>query len=163
MAGSPSHSSNIITEEIMYNVEIPIIVDENWNRYEYRSYARGYHAYMNIWTPLIGESLICRKESDNPIDENAIAIIKTDSVGKETVVGHLPENIAKLCFLFLKVPFTSIKAEVTGKRVNRGGGYGLEMPVIYYFSGPRKLIDWTKEKLKIRMENLEKKTKKCLK
>ena len=87
-----------------------------------------------------------------------------NSVGKETVVGHLPENIAKLCFLFLKVPFTSIKAEVTGKRVNRGGGFGLEVPVIYYFSGPRKHIDWTKEKLKIRMENLEKKkTKKCLK
>ena len=36
-------------------------------------------------------------KKNNPIDENAIAIIKTDSVGKETVVGHLPENIAKLC------------------------------------------------------------------
>ena len=34
------------------------------------------------------------------------------------------------------------------------------MPVIYYFSSPRKLIDWTKEKLKIRMENLEKKIEK---
>ena len=59
-------------------------------------------------------------KKNNPIDENAIAIIKTDSVGKETVVGHLPENIAKLCFLFLKVPFTSIKAEVTGKKGSTG-------------------------------------------
>ena len=39
------------------------------------------------------------------------------------------------------------------KRVNRGGGYGLEVPVTYYFSGPRNLIDWTKEKLKIRKKN----------
>ena len=134
-----------------------------WNRYEYNSYARGYHAYMNIWTPLIGESLLCRKEPDNPVDKNAIAIVRTDSIGKETVVGHLPENIAKLCFLFLKVPYTSIKAEVTGKRVNRGGGYGLEVPVIYYFTGPGKLIDWAKEKLTFCKENLENKTKKCLK
>ena len=63
------------------------------------------------------------------------------------MVGHLPENIAKLCFLFLKVPYTSIKAEVTGKRVNREGGYGLKVPVIYHFTGPGKLIDWAKENL----------------
>ena len=79
------------------------------------------------------------------------------------MVGHLPENIAKLCFLFLKLPYTSIKAEVTGKRVNRGGGYGLEVPVIYYFTGPGKLIDWAKKNLKFCKENLENKTKKCLK
>ena len=155
MAVSPSHSTNIITEE-MYDLEIPIIVDEKWNRHQYDSYARGYHAYMNIWTPLIGENLACRKEPDNPVDEKAIALIRIDSLGKETVVGHLPENISKLCFLFLKVPYTSIKAEVTGKRVNRGGGYGLEVPVIYYFTGPGKLVNWIKEKLNLCKQNLEK-------
>ena len=48
---------------------------------------RGYHAYMNIWTSLIGENLACRKEPDNPVDEKAIALIRIDSLGKETVVG----------------------------------------------------------------------------
>ena len=31
--------------------------------------------------------------------------------------------------------------EVTGKTMNRGGDYDLEVPVIYYFTGPVKLIE----------------------
>ena len=34
------------------------------------------------------------------------------------------------------------------------------MPVIYHFTGPGKLIDWAKEKMKSCKENLEKKNKK---
>ena len=40
--------------------------------------------------------------------------------------------------MFLKLPNT-IEDEVVGKRVNRGGGYGLEIPVAYRFNGPEKL------------------------
>ena len=93
------------------------------------------------------------------MDEKAIALIRIDSLGKETVVGHLPENISKICFLFLKVPYTSIEAEVTGKRVNRGGGYGLEVPVIYYFTGPEKLVNCIEEKLIHCKQNSEKKNR----
>ena len=57
----------------------------------------------------LGESLLYKKEPENPVDKNAIAIVRTDSIGKETVVGHLPENTVKFCFLFLKVPYTSIE------------------------------------------------------
>ena len=46
------------------------------------------------------------------------AINRTDSIGKESVVDHLLENISKLCTLFLKVPKTGIRARV-----------GLEVPV----------------------------------
>ena len=42
--------------------------------------------------------------------------------------------------MFLKVPNTSIEVEVVGKRMNRGGGYGLEIPVVYRFNGPEKLV-----------------------
>ena len=55
-----------------------------------------------IWTPLIGESLLCKHEPDNIVDKNAEAIIQTDSMGKDRVVGHLPENISKTMYLFLK-------------------------------------------------------------
>ena len=48
----------------------------------------------------LGESLLYKKEPENPVDKNAIAIVRTDSIGKETVVGHLPENTVKFCFLF---------------------------------------------------------------
>ena len=47
----------------------------------------------------LGESLLYKKEPENPVDKNAIAIVRTDSIGKETVVGHLPENTVKFCFL----------------------------------------------------------------
>ena len=43
-----------------------------------------------------------------------------------------------------------------------GGGYGLEVPVIYYFTGPGKLVNWVKEKLNLFKQNLEKKNKKML-
>ena len=40
-------SANMITEEI-YEIEIPIIIARNLATYEYDSFARGYHAYMDI-------------------------------------------------------------------------------------------------------------------
>ena len=43
--------------------------------------------------------------------------------------------------MFLKVPNTSIEVEVVGKRMNRGGGYGLEIPVVYRFNGPEKTCE----------------------
>ena len=50
--------------------------------------------------------------------------------------------------MFLKVPNTSIEVEVVGKRMNRGGGYGLEIPVAYRFNGPEKLVKWLIKKIK---------------
>ena len=75
----------------------------------------------------------------NEVDKNAVAIMKTDSLLEETIVGHVPQNISNLCSIFLKIPNTSIEVEVVGKRMNRGGGYGLEIPVVYRFCGPEKL------------------------
>ena len=43
--------------------------------------------------------------------------------------------------MFLKVPNTSIKVEVVvEKKVNRGGGYSLKIPVAHRFNGPEKLV-----------------------
>ena len=49
--------------------------------------------------------------------------------------------------MFLKVPNTSIKVEVVEKVVNRGGGYGLEIPVANRFNGPEKLVKWLIKKI----------------
>ena len=49
--------------------------------------------------------------------------------------------------MFLKVPNTSIEDEVVGKRVNREGGYGLEIPVAYRINGPEKLVKWLIKKI----------------
>ena len=44
----------MITDK-MYETEIPIIIENYLAKYEYDSSARGCHAYMDIWNPLIGE------------------------------------------------------------------------------------------------------------
>ena len=35
---------------------------------------------------------------------------------------------------------------MTGERINRGGGYGLEVPCKYRISGQEKAVDWIKRK-----------------
>ena len=80
--------------------------------YEYNSFARGYHAYMNIWNPLVGETLKCKQEPSNEVDKNAVAIIRSDSWEKETIVGHVPQNISKTCSMFLKVPNIQLKSKL---------------------------------------------------
>ena len=48
---------------------------------------------------------------------------------------------------FLKHPTNSGEVIVKGKRVNRGGGYGLKVPCGYHFNGDTFSHDWLKEKL----------------
>ena len=42
----------------------------------------------------------------------------------------------------------SIETETLVKRINYGGGYGLEIPVQYHFLGLSKTIDWLKKNQK---------------
>ena len=44
------------------------------------------------------------------------------------VIGHVPKLLAVWLTKFLKRETNSGKAVIRGKRVNRGGGYGLEIP-----------------------------------
>ena len=46
--------------EKMHEIDIPIYIEKDWVTYEYSSFARGYHAYMNICNSLVGETLECR-------------------------------------------------------------------------------------------------------
>ena len=48
--------------------------------------------------------------------------------GHDEVVGHLPKLMALHATKVLKRPTNSGEVTVTGKRVNRGTGYGLEGP-----------------------------------
>ena len=44
------------------------------------------------------------------------------------VVGHVSKLMAVWLTKFLKRPTNSGKVVITGKRVNRGGGYHLKLP-----------------------------------
>ena len=94
----------MITEE-MYEIQFPIIIGKNLATYEYDSFARGYHMYMDIWNPLIGMILTCKRESTNEMDKHAITIMRSNSLGKESsVVGH-----SRKCFkIFLDVSYDPI-------------------------------------------------------
>ena len=132
-----------ILQLIISSENLPIIIDPDLERWYFKSYSRGYHAYMNIWIPLVGdESLICQKEKGNENDPHAVAITRNS-----VVVGRVSQNICDHFWKFLSLPKTSIRARVLGKRVNRSAGYGLEIPVCFISQGHVKGIAWIKKKV----------------
>lgn len=59
--------------------------------FHFNSYIRGYHAYIDVWTPVLNEELILKREPTNYRDSNAVAVMK-----EEVIVGHVPFNLALL-------------------------------------------------------------------
>ena len=58
----------------------------------------------------------------------------------------MPNNMSKIAFIFLSLPHYALDIFVTGKCINRGGGYGLETPANFYFYGLEKVINWLKNR-----------------
>ena len=73
---------------------------------------RGYHVYKDIWAAATGEELVCSREPTNTADRYmyVVAVLK-----QETIIGHLPRKISKVCSLFLRRG-GSIRCTVTGSR-----------------------------------------------
>ena len=46
---------------------------------------------------------------------------------------------------FLQRNVNKALAELAGEKINRGGGYGLEIPCIYRLHGPKVYIEKTNE------------------
>ena len=96
---------------------------------------RGYHVYKDIWEANVGEELECVKERRNEKDRYAVAVVKND-----TIIGHLPRKISKVCSLFLRRG-GNICCIVTGRRrfsadLPQGG---LEIPCTLMFKAcPKK-------------------------
>ena len=84
---------------------------------------------MDIWTPVIGQTLLVKREPTNK-DKNAVAIYEEDSI-----VGH----VYHLPYLsqFLARDVNKAFAMVSGEKVNRGAGYGLEIPCVYCVYGSK--------------------------
>ena len=131
----------MIFKQMTDNIDepLPIVIDKA-NSFSFNSYARGYHAYMKIWNPVDGEVLVCTRETDNPHDNYAVSIIRNSYV-----VGHVPLSLSKTFSNFLSLPASTMLCIVTGKRLNRGAGLGLEIPVMYQARGHEKAIQWLKK------------------
>ena len=62
-------------------------------------------------------------------------------------IGHVPKLMALWLTKFLKWPTNSGKVVVKVNCVNKGGGYGLEIPCKYTFEGDSFSIKWLKNNL----------------
>ena len=155
-----SQNSSFFEFELLKNIDQPIpIILVKVDTYILHSYARGYHAYMNIWNPKLGDNdAEVKHEANNEHDKFAIAIFHS----KRIVLGHVPKNLSKFFSQFLSLSNCTISSEVTGKRVNRGGGYGLEIPVKYTFLGPNKAIEWIEKRVTETISEVVMKTEHCL-
>ena len=75
-----------------------------------------------------------------------MVVIHSKYVGPR-VVGHVPFLYSSTFKKFLSLPNRTIKVLVTGKRINLGAGYGLEIPVEYVFNGNEKALQWANKNL----------------
>ena len=107
---------------------------------EIHSYVRVYHVYMDIWDAQVGQMLLLKREPDNSEDIHAVAVLEDN-----LVVGHIPYNLAPIVERFLRREVNKGFAEITGNKVNRGAGYGLEIPCIYRLYGPKLYCNKLKE------------------
>ena len=131
-----NHLSNmeLVINEDMYDVAIPVWVMKDSSTFQCDSFVRGYHVYMNVWEPLVGECLKRKKEPTNKMDKTAVAVIRINSYSEEVVVGPVPKNLSKILFMFLSLSHCALDIFVTGKRINHGCGYGLEIPATFFIA-----------------------------
>ena len=80
-----------------------------------------------IWEALFGECLKCVKEPTSEVDKHAITVVRINSVSKDVLVGHVPKFISMIVSMLISLPGCTLKHEMTGTRVSRGAGYGLEI------------------------------------
>ena len=106
--------------------------------YEIESCMCGYHVYKDIWTAMIGEDLLCERKPFNDVDRYAIAVLKDD-----TIVGHIPKNISRICSLFI-ARGGGIACTPIGGRDSADlsqGGLGLETPCKLVFAGKQREVE----------------------
>ena len=65
--------------------------------------------------------------------------------------------------MFLSLPRCALDIFATGKQVNHGGDYGLEIPVNFHFHGPEKAIKLVKNNIEKIEEHVNETVKPCLK
>ena len=108
--------------------------------FETESVIKGYHAYMNDWTPILGENLSTRSEPENEIDKYAVAITKD-----ARVIGHLKKGktgrYAKTVFYFLRANLmNTISITVTGKGLMLEMGKACKFPAQFYSKEKKNIL-----------------------
>ena len=72
-------------------------------------------------------------------------------------------KISKFVYKFSKLLSSKLSGKVKGKKLNKGAGYGLEIPVIYTFKRYEKAIEWIKSKIQEDIKLKKSMKNRCLK
>ena len=92
---------------------------------------------MQTWSPVVRQVLRLKKESANVHDMHAV-----DVYYENQVVGHVLYDLVPTVSAFLRRHVNEGFAKVViGDKVNRGAGYGLEIPCTYRLYGSKPYVD----------------------
>ena len=84
---------------------------------EFSSVIRGHHVHKAAWSPIIGESLACRKDDRKEAKEHDEYAVGTYLEADNKLVGHVPMELSFLIFTFLKARHeNNVQVKVTGSR-----------------------------------------------
>ena len=82
---------------------------------EFSSVIRGHHVYKAAWSPIIGESLACRKDDRKEAKEHNEYAVGTYLEADNKLDGHVPMELSFLIFTFLKARHeNNVQVKVTG-------------------------------------------------
>ena len=88
----------------------------------------------------------CVKEPTNKVEKNAVAVVRTNS-HCEKDGWHCATEISMIVSMFLSLLHCALDVFATGKLVNHGGACGLEIPAIFLFYAPEKIIKLAKDEI----------------
>ena len=84
---------------------------------EFSSVIQGHHVYKAVWSPIIGESLACRKDDRKEAKEHDEYAVGTYLEADNKLVGHVPMELSFLLFTFPKARHeNNVQVKVTGSR-----------------------------------------------
>ena len=83
-------------------------------------------------------------------------------VNDDEVLGHIPLRLSKIMSMFLKLIDSHMGVEGTGKYVNRGAGYRLEIPCKYHVTSQKKGVAWVSKKVNLIIKDHECVINRCL-
>ena len=84
---------------------------------EFSSVIRGHHVYKAAWSPIIGESLACRKDDRKEAKEHDEYAVGTYLEADNKLVGHVPMELSFIIFPFLKARHENkVQIKVNGSR-----------------------------------------------
>ena len=79
------------------------------------SFVKGYHEYMDIWNPVLGEELPLWREPENAVNEQAAVVtVLQDS----QIIEHIAQPFSSIVFHFLARPCNKEIAKVTSSKIN---------------------------------------------